>query len=651
MKRLMFGGIGFAIALAACGDDGPSLPVESHCNPLGVNHCMAPWPSSVFEIDDPDSATGRRLAIPLGALPTNGSSVTIDPADWNRADGFSAAAPIVVAFPGGVSSDNLVHHTDFDASITDASPTVIVDMETGERVAHFAEVDVPSEATPDRQALYLRPATRLLGGHRYAVALKTTLRARDGGELPVSEGFAALLDGTVTSHPLLERMRPRFGAVLEALDSAGVGRDELLLAWDFTVASDEFVWRDALSARAQALAAMVDEPPGFTIDGDEPVDAAIRRKIVGEYDAPLFLSKEGRYVPRTVIVRDAAGDPALQGTYQAPFTAVVPECAYTADAPVGIMIYGHGLMGSGDQAASGAIRDTAAEICVVAIGTDMRGMSSKDFGAVASALTDLNFADETFEVLIQGLINHLALVQVARGAMATELFVDDPDGPGGAAPRSLVDPDKVYYYGLSQGHIFGTTVIAYDPVITRGVVGVGGGNYSMMLERSSDWPTYKSIMIGAYPDPLDVVMNINLMQQRWDKSETSGIAHVVSEGTPLGSPAKQVLVHMALGDDEVPNISTLWQARTMGIPVLAPSVAEPWGLEQTAGPLDGSALVIMTGGAPPSPAENIPAPETGAHYVTRTQPATRRQMKTFYETGMIVNECDGACDCAADQCE
>jgi hypothetical protein len=185
------------------------------------------------------------------------------------------------------------------------------------------------------------------------------------------------------------------------------------------------------------------------------------------------------------------------------------------------------------------------------------------------------------------------------------------------------------------------------------VVGVGGGNYSTMLERSTDWPTYKTILLGTYPDPFDVVLAINLFQQRWDQTETSGVANVVLAGAPLGSPSKQLLLHMAIGDDEVPNLATEWQARTMGIPALAPASAyTPYGMTAMTGPIvGGSALVIMDGGAPPVPLTNEPAPETGMHNLTRTQAASRRQIKHFFETGEIVNECAGACLCAMHQCD
>jgi hypothetical protein len=58
----------------------------------------------------------------------------------------------------------------------------------------------------------------------------------------------------------------------------------------------------------------------------------------------------------------------------------------------------------------------------------------------------------------------------------------------------------------------------------------------------------------------------------------------------------------------------------------------------------------MDGGAPPPPVTNVPAPATGMHDLTRKQPATRRQIKEFYASGMIVNECSGACTCQSGAC-
>jgi hypothetical protein len=410
---------------------------------------------------------------------------------------------------------------------------------------------------------------------------------------------------------------------------------------------------DLLSARDQTVAQLAGHAIEFNVTSDNPIDdgSEIKHEITGKFDAPLYLTNNGSAGVRTVIARDGKNLPAFQKFYRAPFTAIIPTCAYNSATPVGMILYGHGLMGASNQVSSGAVRRTAKELCMVVVGTDMRGMSEPDFGAVARALTGMTFSDEVFEVLTQGISNHFALTKAMRTTMATQLFVVDPDGVGPLPPRSLVDPSKVFYYGLSQGGIFGTVVMAYEPTITRGVLGVGGANYSLLLERSTDWPTYRGILIGAYPDPLDVSLAVNLFQMRWDKTEGSGVVNSLPSGTGLGVPAKQILMQIALGDDQVPNLGSEWQARSMGIPVLTPSVKMPYGLTSQSGPLSGSAMVYMDGGAPPPPLTNVPAENTGAHSLTRVQTATFRQMKTFYTSGMIVNECAGACVCQAGKCD
>ena len=640
-----------ALVLVTACSGGKALPIDANCNPLGFSaHCMTPWPSSVFETADATTATGRRLAIPEGTLPSNFVDIPIDPTPWNQADGFSPSAPIVMAFPGGVSADGLPPADDMDLSLAPDSPTVLLDMTTGQRVAHFAELDAPAEATPDSQALLIRPAARLIGGHRYAVAITTRVKAKDGGDLPVPPGFAALLDGKPTDHPLLESMRPRFKDVLAALDAAGISSDDLVVAWDFTVASDDFIHRDMIAARDRALSALASHTIAFTITSDAPIDdgSVIRRKVTGTFDAPLLLTNGGAFAPGTVIARDAQGLPAVQGFYQIPFTAIVPACAYTAAAPVGMVVYGHGLLGASNETAGGVQQTTAAELCMVLVGTDMRGMSGNDIPAVARTLNDANHAGEVFEVLEQGIVNHVALVQALKTTFATGLFVD-PAQSG----KSLVDPTKIYYYGLSQGAILGTSVMAYDKTITRAVLGVGGANYSMLLDRSGDWPTYAMILRGAYADPLDDTLLINLLQMRWDHTEGAGVASSVLAGTATGVPAKQIIMQIALSDPQVPNLGSYWQARTMGVPVLGPSPTTPWGLTVQQSPLaSGSALVIEDGGAPPPPTTNVPAPAQtpSMHDLTRNQPASRRQMLHFFQTGEIVNECAGACTCQTGAC-
>ena len=643
------------LALSACGDT--HLAIEAQCNPLGfAGHCVLPWPSSAFEIADSSTMTGRRLAILPHTLPRNIDGTYVDPAMWNIADGFSPAAPMLVGFPGGVSAAGLVPVDNDDASLTPDSPTVLLDMTTGERVAHFAELDAQATDTPDSQVLFIRPSARLVGGHRYAVAITNRVKSADGGALPIPAGFAALRDGTQTDHALLEAMRPRFGEVLAALDHVGVPSQSLALAWDFTVASDDFLHREMIATRDRALAAIANRDISYTIVTDQRPDPGapdIARYITGTLEVPLFLDTPALAVDGTTTVRDGDGLPTVQGFYEVPFAAVVPACAYTSPNPVPMILYGHGLLGDATEVNCCGIPPVAVDLCMVVAGTDLRGMSVNDTAAVAAALNDESKAGGVFEVLEQGLANYIVLARAMRTTLAQTLFVDPSN-------NVLVDPSRLYYWGLSQGGIFGASVMAYEPTILRGVLGSGAANYSFLLDRSADWPKYRRILHAAYPDPLDDELLIGLMQMRWDKTEPSGIANTVLAGTDTGVPAKQLLMQIALADEQVSDFAAYWEARTMNVPVLSPSVASPWGLVQQGSPLPStSGLAIYDCGGPPLPATNTPPAKSACaiagteelHDLPAHVPAGRRQMKDFYETGQIVNECAGACTCATGACQ
>lgn len=636
-----------ALAAAACGGD-VELETPRQCNPLGGASCVTPWPSALYEVDDPGTRTGRRLAIPDTALPQNTDGIRIAPAPFNAQDGFSSAAPIVTAFSTGVDPANLVHYSDYAASVTAASPTVIVDMSTGELVHHFAELDAPAAATPDRQALYLRPAAMLEGGRRYAVAIKRTLRAKGGGELPIPEGFRAILDDERTTHGLLERARPRYAEIFAALEAHGISRDDLVTAWDFTTGSREAVRADLVDARDAALRAMGTNGANltYTVTTDMPSsDARIARRIDGQFDAPLFLGNGGAASPGTALVRGPDGKPVTGGMYRVPFTAIVPQCALQSITPVPMMIYGHGLLGDSGQVHSSGTRHASAGLCMVVVGTDMRGMSTMDLGNVALALNDANNGPLIFDVLVQGMINHVALVQIARGPMAQTLFRKPGDLP-------LVDPNKFHYYGISQGGIMGTTVCALDPVIERCVLQVGAINYSLLLERSRDWPMYRTILTGAYPDPLDVALIINLMQQQWDRTEPTAVADVIAGRGFPGSPAKQVFMQIAIADDEVSNVASEYQARTMRIPTLTPSPYVPFGTEGTAGPARHGLVIYDFGLGNTIPPTNEAPPDNNVHSSIRNKSLTIEMMRRFYEDGEVVQLCTApsGCDCTMGGC-
>lgn len=634
-------GLASLLLLAGCGeDDANTVHVDkaAACNPLGPGEaCAMPFPSSLYETSDDASPTGWRLAIPEGALPANRDGILIDPAPFNRADGFSPATSIIVHFGVEPAVEGLPGWADLDASLADESPTILVDMATGERVAHFAEVD-QNAFRPEDRALLLRPATRLDSSGRYAVGLRRSLRAKTGEELPGSPAFDAILAGDATDSALLEAHRTQVDEAVDALVAAGVPRDDLLLAWDFTTASDEWLTGTLLSMRAQALEALGDDGVGYTIDGverDLEEDLAVR--VQGTYQSPMFLTHDGG--EDGVIERDAAGLPILQGMVPRHFTLTIPPSVLDAGVPRPLIIFGHGLLGdpSGEMS-GGAFRNISQEVAMSGAGTYWAGLSEPDEVAVVRALVDWNEFALVSDKLQQAVIDAIALTRTVRGMVR----LDEQLAFDGVA---AIADDEVYYYGASLGGTMGSTFMSYSPDVVRGVLNVPGAEWSLMIHRSADWPDQSRIFQNGYDRELDRQLIIVLSQSQWDFADPITTAPHMTHDPLQDTPVKRVLLQESIGDAEVTNLATENMARTMGVPLLVPSARDVWGLTPVDGPADSALTVWDTHDPVANPVGNVPAPDNDAHGAIRRLPLLVEQIRRFLTPdGQVEPTCDGACD-------
>lgn len=630
-------GVLVALLLVACGDDAIDVPAEA--NPLGSTKNILPYPSSLYEVSD---GAGVRLDVPLGAFPTNSVTMEpLDPAPLARRRGWPASTTILWAVPGGADPAGFVTHRNIADSLGDTSATVLLDMTTSERVPHFAEVDVNELDVFDHQAIYIRPALRLAGGHRYAVGIRKSLHGRDGSELPVSAGFAAVLADRSTGHARLDKARPRLREAVAALETAGIARDDLLVAWDFTVEPDEAALADPVAARDAALAAM--GPLGTNLTyavtsdlGTINNDPRLARRIELDFEAPAVTGEV-----HAGFHRDASGTVIAMGTMTAKAYVMVPACA-TFDNKAGILIYGHGIFGGLPELRDGEYsRDLAADGCLIVAGTNWTGMSNDDIPNALLALNDLNKGWGFGERIFQGIVNTIALEQLLRGKLASELFVD---GQG----RSIVDPSRVHFLGVSMGHVLGSTFVAYDPFITRGVLHVGGANWALMFERSNSWAAYGLPLKSSYDTLLEAVIMEQVLQMALQVVDGTTVAGLQVPGTPV----KQILMHTSVDDASVPNVASYYHARSLGLDLMSTSVTTPFGLPAPVDSTTQSALVVIDEKPPRKP------PETNevfnfnsiAHENPRRRTLVQQQMRDFWSTGTIANTCTGPCDCAAGAC-
>ena len=65
----------------------------------------------------------------------------------------------------------------------------------------------------------------------------------------------------------------------------------------------------------------------------------------------------------------------------------------------------------------------------------------------------------------------------------------------------------------------GNVFMAYDPNITRGVLAVPGGDWSMLFERSNAWYALLGAAQGSYTDPADLPAH-RRARSAWRSSRT-----------------------------------------------------------------------------------------------------------------------------------
>jgi hypothetical protein len=627
----------------------PDPPTDVDCNPLVGGHCLSGIPSAVFEMEGVATATGRRLALPAKWMPqpVGGQKLPVD--EWKRRDGWSPVMPTVVLLPKAVDAQGLADETKPEFSTKIASPTVMVEVASGARVAHLAEVDLTGEGV-QRQALILRPWRPLPAGAEVAVALTTDLRDVDGKPYARTAAMQAVLDGKPTWHPRVDDHAARFDKALKALEKAGLPRAKVLAAWPYQVASQDWTVGPAQAARNIVLAldkdanaapwpakvTHVEVAAPFAVDlvaAVTPPDVQhsiatmhpdIALRIRGEFELPLFLNGTGN--DATLNWQGEGPGLAQNGTVKRSFLLIVPPSVVQSGMPAPLVVYGHGFLRG--ACVEGCVTPFEAEFMprfanalgVVVVGADWWGLSQAELGVAATAATDFANLRKVSDKLVQAALQPLVLGRVARFQLAKHPLLQR------AKAGALIDDSKQPgYYGNSLGGIMGTTATALNPDFRRMVLNVPGSVWSLMLTRSSNFHDFLVLVAASYPDPFERQVLYALSQTLWDLTDpvhfAAGVALPVNS-PPLNEPRRALWV-VAHGDSQVPMLGSGVLARAAGVPLLTPETA-PWWSTQTQDAIgfQGMAAFVQwdskRGTHPPGNA--VPWPDNGAHVATRWMP-------------------------------
>lgn len=665
------------------------LPNSDVCETLNAVECLLPYPSDRFRREQ---GGAFQLAFPDVGMPVQ-NGTPLPSAIFEVRDGFNPTAQILAHFP---------QHVDLEASgaarllaepnrstdltsLSSQSPTLLLreskHIWKSERVLHWLEndarVDEPeildAGVDPTRRVLFLRPGQALASGQTYAVAFRNLVDT-DGNPVEAEPVFAALRDHRPTTIPAVEARRSDFEKLFFRLWLNGVRRDELVLAWEFTTASDENLTGQMLSMRDQSLAWLAAQDqaaaPTFTVDHVDEFDCSVEgeriwRNVTGTYQVPLFLDKNPGLAPGFLVVGADGFTPEWTTTTSPSYGIAIP--CEALDGPLPPVVVGHGLFGDGPSFAQDVNRlltDADDEFGLDASpsitgGTHWRGMSDLDFPGYIGLSVALNLKDFPTlpDRLRQGMLNQIVLAEMMRqGAFNADAAFQAPPADGG---HGVFAPSDHYdYFGISLGGIMGTFFAAVAPNVRNANVDVPAINFSLMLQRAAPFLVFQLLLDSSVGvDPMTQILGLGLLEELWTTGEPSGYAtHVTSNRLPGSGPPPNVLMTMAFLDHQVSNQATEIAARTLGLPSLEGSLLAGLPLiPDLPGPLSSAFVVYDTGslmiGDPDSepfipPLANLTVKDGICDpHARRVQiPASLRQLTHFLGSGEITNFCDGLCD-------
>lgn len=599
--------------LAGCLTLGLSLAIiAGGLQPTGAAaaEVQALVPSDRQTVPDPRQATGRRVAL---ALP----DCAVDPAGCdeirlvNELDGFSVNPRVAIRFSGPVALDSFTKASAFILPLAPeplASPVGL-----GQLVWDGAG-----------HTLYARPERALLQARRYALVLTT--RVLDDGGQPLAPALHAPLV-TEAAYGISAQ-----GVVLQRLKPLGITRRDVAAVTVFTTQS--------VTAGLEQMRAVLETGPApelrfalgpggarsayarVELDGlelrrhvatdqaarfEEPVKLPlvlvpptnVRTIAFGRFIARSFLTRD-RVIPATATRAEA---PALQGSEDVDVTVYLP----TGTTPPGgwpVALFGHGF-GNDRHVVPMTVAATMARFGFATVAINAVGHG----GGPEGTLTVLRTGQEPVTLPAGGrgvdqdgdgrirategvgtpAGSPLALVSSRDGLRQTTADLMqlvrairrgvDVDGDGSVD----LDRERIAYVGQSFGGIYGTLLMAVDPLVRVGVLNVAGGP---IVEIARQSPVFRGLVgdqLKRRQPPLmngeqDFTESIPLpgeapvrepaagaldIQAYFDRAEwlsqpanPVAFAPYLKQAPLLGVGVKAVLYQWAVGDRTVPNPTT-----------------------------------------------------------------------------------------------
>ena len=577
--------------------------------PAAATQVTALFPSDRLTVADPAQQTGRRVALPL-------PSCTADPSGCdevrllNQLDGFSVHPRVALRFSAPVTLDSVTRDSVFILPLwTEPLPSPV-------GLGQFVW-------DGESRTLYARPERALLQSRRYALVVTSRVVDEDNRPLRADPAEIAPREAAGDGASVEQQL-------WTGLEAAGVKRREVVALTLFTTQSVTVGLeriRAALEARPAPELRFALPPGGVRsvyaraeiqalewqrqtavtgpLGAPAPLPLGlvpasdIRTIAFGSYRSPSFLSRE-RHIPATPTRN---GGPRPSGEEDIHLTLYLPrEAAPVEGWPVAI--FGHGF--SNDRhlvpmaVAATMARNGFATVAINVVGHGGGVAGTLTVRRAGGAVVTLPAGGRGVDLDGDGKIGPtegvgtrspgpLAAISSRDGLRQTVADLMtlgralrrgvDVDGDG----RPDLDRQRIYYFGHSFGGIYGTLLMAVEPALRVGVLGVPGGPIVEIARQAAPFrplvaAALKSrtpaLMNGAkdfyefiplfgeppvrspLPGALDIQAYFDRVEWLAQSADPMAFAPYLRHVPLPGLSPKAVLYQWAVGDLTVPNPTT-----------------------------------------------------------------------------------------------
>jgi hypothetical protein len=402
----------------------------------------------------------------------------------------------------------------------------------------------------------------LLPNHTYAVWITTGVKAEGGATIARAANLVSVLANAAPSDPALVPVHAAYAPFRAYLADNAISPASILTATVFTVGPTQ----DAMTSIADA----VEDAPAPTAsdwtlcdDGvDSPCpDATGERGCVAaaadydEYHAlvtlPIFQNGTAPYL--TPDDGGEIGDVDNPSSAEVCLSLTVPKGNPPASG-FPLVVYAHGTGGSFrdhvSPSVAGALSTATPAFAVLGIDQVTHGPRR---GASMQSPNELFFNFLNPKAArgnpLQGAADQLSLMK----------FAATIDGSGDMP--TTIDPDRLYFFGHSQGSTEGSLMLPFADGYKAAVLSGNGGSLMNALLSKSEPVNLRSVLPIALSDPTvagglgEVHPVLSLLQQWIDPADPMNFARNVVRVPLAGHPAKHVFQTYGLDDHYSPPIT------------------------------------------------------------------------------------------------